>query len=865
MLALLAALPLIGLAVFAGRQINAVADGQRDLAAIEDAATDLRDLIYIETALDTEIYWTEANQAVEEFGIPREMLPALIGIDIDLELPRAQLELDEMLATYDDPALTQAIEDARANPDQRTDANSALKRVSSEQLPYRIRQATFDLQIKSAGLPDGQELAQRADVLGTSNQLRSAFTTAQGAYLYQSILTSGDPSQAFSATAGALANYDRLAIELQTKVDPSGPVRSTLNVVTTDNNVTSILSAARTATASFDAGFETPSLSDPATLVGLATTFSSATNAADAHLNLVETAASDFELELDRTRAREREQARTLGAVTLVTVIATLLAVVAVTRAIVVPIRRLGAAAESIGRGDVDGPLELSGPVEIQAATLTLNQAAENLERAEAQAHALADGRLEDDSFTEVASGQLGQSLDAAVRRLKDSLTEREEFRQRLSREAAHDGLTGILNRGASILALENALRRSESSGKHLAVLFIDLDGFKRINDVHGHEAGDRLLIRVAQRLAASCRPNDRVGRLGGDEFLIVAEPVDSIGQARAFAERIRQAASAPLQYRGNTLHPSLSIGVAVTDGKTEADAVIREADYALFEAKKGGRSQTYCFDDALRARLHQEADLENAITSGLANDEFSLAFQPILCATNLRVTKFEALLRWVRPGIGNMAPDDFIPFAERSDLILDIDRWVINHGVRHLAEFARRPGYEQTIVAVNVSGRHLGRGTLYDDVVEMLQRWEVEPSRLAIEITESALLDDLGTAADTLRSLRELGVQIAIDDFGTGYTSLSHLRNLPADTLKIDRSFTQGLDKPDDLSLVRLITETGHLLGMEITVEGIETVAQQDLLRELGVDSFQGYLFGKPVSFEMAIAKRNGELTPQR
>ncbi len=862
MLALLAALPLLGLALFAGRQIEAVADGQQELSAIETAATDLRYLIAIETAVGSEIYWTEASVRVDELGIPRDVLTDLIGLDLDVELPTARTEVDQLLADYGDPDLTAAVESARANPDHRTDSQSALALASVEQLPHRIREATFDLKINSAGLPDGQELARRADVMGTSNQLRSAFTAAQAAFLYQSIVNDGDASEAFSQTAGALANYERVAMELDTKVEPGDDMRRVLDALKTDQNVSEFLTSATQAISDFESMSGSPSMSDPTSLVELANTFTSSTQAADSHLGLVEMAADNFESELDHTRNLAQSQSRTIGTITLVIVVATILAVVAVTRAIVVPMRRLGAAAESIGRGDIQPQLEPSGPLEIHAAALTLNDAAENLQRAEAQAHALADGRLEDESFSEVASGQLGQSLDAAVRRLKDSMTEREEFRQRLSREAAHDGLTGILNRGASIRALENALLRSESAGTQLAVLYIDLDGFKRINDIHGHEAGDRLLIRVAQHLAASCRAQDRVGRLGGDEFLIVAEPVTSIGEGRAFAERVRQAASAPFQYRGITLHPSLSVGVAVTDGKAEADAVIREADHALFEAKKRGRSQTYCFDDALRQRLQREADLERAITGGLDRGEFTLAFQPIRNTYDFRIAKFEALLRWNRPGVGNVAPDSFIPFAERSDLILDIDGWVINQGIRHLAELARRPGLEDTVVAVNISGRHLSRGTLDHEVVAMLNYWNVAPSRLSIEITESALLEDIETAASTLRSLRELGVQIAIDDFGTGYTSLSHLRNLPADVLKIDRSFTQGLDNPDDLSLVRLITETGHLLGMEITVEGIETTDQRDLLCELGVDSLQGYLLGPPVDFETATREQRKALT---
>lgn len=853
MLALLAALPLIGLAILAGQQFFDIADGQQELVEIETASQNLIALIEIETAIDTEIYWTEASATTEEFGIPSSMIEPLIGISIAEELPKAQERVDELLAAYDDPELTRAIENARSNPNRRTDFTSALSLASQEEIPDRIRNASVALQTKSAGLPDGEDLAYRAEVLSDANQLRSAFSRSLASVLFLKVSGDTDLSFAFADTAGALANYNRIDAELSALLTGDEPTLAALEAVGADPDVRVILSQAESATQDFGAmGGEPLSFSDPETLLDLASAFSAATSAADRHLELVEMTADSFDAELASTQQREQRQARTIGAITAAAVISTLIAVAASTRAIVSPIRRLGGAAESLGNGAFEGPLELSGPIEIQAATLTLNDVAANLQRAEAQAHALADGRLEDASFTDAASGPLGLSLDAAVRRLKDSMTEREQFRQRLSHEAAHDGLTGIPNRSASIIALENALRRAEISGQKLAVLFIDLDGFKRINDVHGHEAGDHLLIRVAQRLLASCRPTDRVGRLGGDEFLVVAEPVESIEAARQVAERIRKAASAAVQYRGITLHPSLSIGVAVTDGNAEADEVIREADYAVYEAKKSGRNQTHCFDDALRARLRHEADLESAIATGLKAGEFQLYFQPILRSSDNSVSKFEALLRWHRPGVGDIAPDEFVPFAERSDLILEVDRWVINEGVRHLAEFASRPGLEDISIAVNVSGRHLGHGDLVDHVTSVLSRWEVDARRLTLEVTESALLEDLKAAAATLQALRQLGVQVAIDDFGTGYTSLTHLRYLPADILKIDRSFVRNLDRLDELSLVRLVTEIGHLLGMEITVEGVETTKQRDQLHELGVDSLQGFLFGRPQSFDL-------------
>ncbi len=433
--------------------------------------------------------------------------------------------------------------------------------------------------------------------------------------------------------------------------------------------------------------------------------------------------------------------------------------------------------------------------------------------------------------------------------RLRESLSEREKYRRRLAHEATHDGLTSLPNRSASMAHLDKALARMERSEGTAAVLFIDLDGFKQVNDLHGHPVGDMVLQKIARRLVNTCRQGDLVGRIGGDEFLVVAEPVSGAGETVVLAERLRASIAEPIEASTGTFLPNASIGIAIADGVLTGEELIRDADLAVYQAKENGKGRIELCNDELRNRLVEEADLEQAIRRAIADDEFELHYQSTIDAVSGSPNSLEALIRWERPGTGMMQPDSFIPFAERSDLIIELDCWVINAGIRQMAAWAEHPILGGMTLAVNVSGRHLLNGDLYHEVSKALERWQVDPTKLTVEVTESALLDDLAAAAQPLEALRRLGVRIAIDDFGTGYTSLAHLRTLPVDILKIDRSFIANLENADDLSLVKLIVDTGHLLGAAITAEGVETDDQASILTTLGSDTLQGYRFSRPLS----------------
>jgi diguanylate cyclase (GGDEF)-like protein len=491
-------------------------------------------------------------------------------------------------------------------------------------------------------------------------------------------------------------------------------------------------------------------------------------------------------------------------------------------------------------------PAPVRGPREVRQVARAIDEAAAHIALAERQAHALAEGDLDHSALTESAPGHLGSSLQHAVRTLAQSMDEREEYRRRLAHEAAHDGLTALSNRNSSLGHLGQALERTRRNSASLAVMFVDLDGFKEINDTHGHLVGDAVLSEVAARLTASVREGDHVGRLGGDEFIIVAEPVAGVRESMAIASRVRDAISAPMQIGDLRIESDSSIGVAIAphDSDLTPDEFLRDADLAVYKAKSLGTGCVELCDLALKKEALDGLELERALRQAILSNEFVLHYQPIVGRDQCEVLGMEALVRWDRPGHSLVAPTDFIPFAERSELIIDIDAWVIKQVAHRLSLWSTNDVMRDVPIAVNVSARHFAAERFVANILNPLRKHQVDPSRLIVEVTESALLSDLSLAAKKLQALRDAGITIALDDFGTGYTSLAYLRALPVDIIKIDRSFIADVE---DESFVKLIIETGHLIGATITAEGVETEEQARRLLRLGCDRFQGYHFGKP------------------
>jgi diguanylate cyclase (GGDEF)-like protein/PAS domain S-box-containing protein len=445
------------------------------------------------------------------------------------------------------------------------------------------------------------------------------------------------------------------------------------------------------------------------------------------------------------------------------------------------------------------------------------------------------------------------QGVAGLVATFRD-VTERKMFEQELARTAFHDALTGLPNRALFLDRLEQALQRATRQGRRVAVLFLDIDNFKVINDSLGHAAGDQLLVDVARRLAASVRSQDTVARFGGDEFTILLEEITDERAARETAERIAEQLGAAIQLEDRRVVVSASIGIALSTERGDApESLLRNADLAMYCAKSGGKARAELFDQSMEAEAVERLEIESDLRRALERQEFRVVFQPIVSLETGETVEVEALVRWQHPDRGLVPPPAFIPVAEETGLIVPIGQWVLEAACRQARLWhAEHPNDPPLVMSVNLSARQFQHPGLVADIARALGEAELDPSTLKLEITESVVMRDAEAATETLRQLKSLGIRLAIDDFGTGYSSLSYLKRLPVDTLKIDRSFVHGLGQDDqDTAIVRSIVALAKTLHLSVTAEGIEIPAQQAQLRHLGCDRGQGYLFGRPAPAE--------------
>jgi diguanylate cyclase (GGDEF)-like protein len=440
---------------------------------------------------------------------------------------------------------------------------------------------------------------------------------------------------------------------------------------------------------------------------------------------------------------------------------------------------------------------------------------------------------------TELASANLALMHEVDVRR---------QTEVELQRQARFDALTGLPNRVLAMDRLEQAMRDAQREGSRLVLVFIDLDDFKKVNDNLGHAAGDALLLEAAQRLVGAVRLNDTVARLGGDEFVIVLGGLADAEAAQAVAEKMLAAFARPFTVAGHALFITPSLGMAVyPDDASDAAALLRNADLAMYEAKEAGRNTYRFFNLEVRERAAQRLAIEDQLRGAQERGELWLALQPLVRATDGRLCGAEALLRWHREG-EPLGPDRFIPVAEQTGLIVPIGRWVIDEACRQLAAW-RAAGHTGLHLAVNVSPVQFRDPELLPFVRDTLQRHGVPAPCLQIEVTEGLLIRNPPEVRAALQMLSELGVRLALDDFGTGYSSLAYLKHYPFDVLKIDRSFVRELDhQRADRALVSAAIHMGRGLGLAVVAEGVETEAQHRVLLQEGCEFVQGWLFGRPV-----------------
>jgi diguanylate cyclase (GGDEF)-like protein/PAS domain S-box-containing protein len=444
-------------------------------------------------------------------------------------------------------------------------------------------------------------------------------------------------------------------------------------------------------------------------------------------------------------------------------------------------------------------------------------------------------------------------------------ITDRRQIEDRLLYNALHDGLTGLANRNLfSDRLQQSCIRLQRSPERFFAILFLDLDRFKVINDSLGHEIGDQLLIAVAQRLQTCQRQGDTIARLGGDEFVLLIEDLENQEVALQVATRIHSALRLPIQIEGHEIVISTSIGIAFgtvqTCGVDAATDLLRDADTAMYRAKALGPGHHEVFDCSMHTAALKQLEIETALrrllleaeASGDTSSELRVYYQPIMALDTLEIEGFEALVRWQHPEKGLIAPDEFVPIAEETGLIVRLDQWVIRTAYRQLSLWQQEFSARQPLsMSVNLSGKHFETPGVTTFFEHILQETQIDPSRLKLEITETAVIKNPGAAALTLDQLQILGFQICLDDFGTGYASLSYLQAFPFHVLKIDRSFIHkiGADPSGNTAITKAIVKLGNTLGLKVVAEGIEEWEQVENLKSLDCSHGQGYLFSRPMT----------------
>jgi diguanylate cyclase (GGDEF)-like protein/PAS domain S-box-containing protein len=430
-------------------------------------------------------------------------------------------------------------------------------------------------------------------------------------------------------------------------------------------------------------------------------------------------------------------------------------------------------------------------------------------------------------------------------------VTDRRRFEEELAWQATHDPLTALPNRSLLLDHLDMALARARRDHKMVALLFLDLDRFKQVNDSLGHEVGDQLLCTVAARLAEAVRPTDTVSRLGGDEFVVLCEDIDNEDHAVEVAQRVAASVEViPFSVGGTELSVSASVGIALSSGdESHPEVLLRDADAAMYRAKDLGRARLEMFDEGMRQRSARRTELADQLAGGIENDHIVVHFQPGVCLRTGAIISVEALARWNHPDKGLLSPDEFITIAEETGLIVGLGLAVLSKACQEARRWELRFGDVSPTVHVNLSARQLTSGNLPALVRGVLHATELSPAKLCLEITESVLMEDASSAVEMLEALKAEGVSLAIDDFGTGYSSLSYLRRFPVDVLKVDRSFVDGLGPdPEDSAIVAAIVGLAHTLDLQAVAEGVETPEQLAALQRLGCHGAQGFYFARPL-----------------
>ncbi len=498
---------------------------------------------------------------------------------------------------------------------------------------------------------------------------------------------------------------------------------------------------------------------------------------------------------------------------------------------------------ESRSKQQASAPQELC---KVKSLLQELQQANEQLELEKAQRKVLEQQHLKE---LETLVAERTQELQAANLNLRMQMAERRKAEQQLYFEAHHDVLTKLSNRAMFSDRLGYAIRHlKRHPNQRFAVLFIDLDRFKMINDTLGHHVGDLFLIEIANRLRACVRDNDVLARLGGDEFVILLDSLKS-DDAEDIAERIISAIEKPYTIENNTLYSSASIGIAICSNQyNNADEVLRDADAAMYQAKSLGRGRYVFFDDSMREKLIATMTIEQELRLAIEQQQFELHYQKISDLDNANTIGFEALLRWQHPKKGLLTPSEFLFLAEETGIILAIENWIVEEASRQLLIWQHDSQYQHVFIAINISGRHLTQTNQLNGLISLIKEQSFEPQKLILEFNESAFAQHNDIALKGLRKLKKLGVRLALDDYASGVSSFNFLHSYPFEFIKLDREFIRTLRSNEkNLSLVKALHDLGEQFGYRLVAEGIESADVMDKLHSVGCDFGQGYHISKP------------------
>ena len=568
-------------------------------------------------------------------------------------------------------------------------------------------------------------------------------------------------------------------------------------------------------------------------------------------------ATSFFDVELGRAdaiQAHADQTKRNAIIVMVASIVVSLVLLALVMRSILRPLSKLVDKSKQVSSGDLavatDRP---TGPTDIRVVTRAFNDMVATLRAYELQVRRLARGDLQLETSL---PGPLGDNLRRSVSHLAEVTSQLHASEAAAVVQARTDTLTGLANRHSALEDLAVIAMQARTTGQQGAIVFLDLDGFKSVNDTQGHGEGDRILSVIGQRLRGEC-PDHLIARIGGDEFVVLVEQASDIDEIVALAGYLITVVSTPIEgTEGQLFTLSASAGVALIDGSRDPLGVMAQADSAVYHAKEQGRGRVEVFDERLAEVIEERAEMALTMRQGITTGQFALKLQPIIDVATKQPIGAEVLLRWNRPGVGEVGPTEFIPIAERTGVIIDLEAWVLEQVVDIMRDWRLHPTTARMRLAVNISGRHIVDGNLAPLLDTLCKRASVDPSLIDLEITETHLVADIGRARSVVDDLREQGVRVAIDDFGTGYSSMTYLHQLTVDTLKIDRVFVAGMcDDRLDRTIVELLLRLGDSLGLNVIAEGVDSESKLQLLNELHCPWAQGYYIAKPMGIPEATA----------